>query len=92
MSASRTASAWLSSTESIAGHAAAASPSPPTDGKRAASSGALPGEHQPVDAAEEPQRHRLLVARVELAGEEPSDRSAGEDVVGHALEKVGVER
>ncbi len=54
--------------------------------------GRAPGEHQPVDAAEEPQRHGLLVARVELAGEESTARSAGEDVVGHVLEEVGVER
>jgi hypothetical protein len=54
--------------------------------------GRFPREHQPVHAAEEPQRDRVLVARVELVGEESPDRSAGADFAGHALEEVGVER
>jgi len=45
-----------------------------------------------VDAAEEPQRHCLLIGRVELVSEESSDRSSGDDVVGHPLEEVGIER
>ena len=59
--------------------------------KRAASGAPAPrarGGH----AAEEPQRDGVLVGRVVLVGEEASDRSAGGDVGGHALEEVGVER
>src|SRR5262249_58608873 len=65
----------------------------PAEGREACREvGCAPRQDEPVDAAEEPQWHRVLIGGFEVVGQESTDWSAGGDVVGHALEERGVER